>query len=76
MEKDREPAVDAIATRFSTILDTMGALTSRCSQIAGLSLCRARIEDGGWCSLAHLERYRSLVLTDGCSHHKAMLYLV
>ena len=46
MEKDPEPAVDAIATWFSTMLDNVGALTSRSSQIAGLGLCRARIE--GW----------------------------
>ena len=46
MEKDREPAVDAIATWFSTMLDNVGALTSRSSQIASLGLCRARIE--GW----------------------------
>ena len=29
MEKDREPAVDAIATWFSTMLDNVGALTSQ-----------------------------------------------
>ena len=28
MEKDPEPAVDAIATRFSGMLDTVSALTS------------------------------------------------
>ena len=28
MEKDPEPAVDAIATRFSSMLDTVSALTS------------------------------------------------
>ena len=39
MEKDREPAVDAIATWFSTMLDNVGALTSQSSQIAGLGLC-------------------------------------
>ena len=46
MEKDPEPAVDAIATWFSTMLDSVGALTSRSSQIAGRGLCRAWIE--GW----------------------------
>ena len=45
-EKDREPAVDAIATWFSTMLDSVGVRTSRSSQIASLGLCRARIE--GW----------------------------
>ena len=44
MEKDREPAVDAIATWFSTMLDNMGALTLRCSQIAGLGLRRSQVE--------------------------------
>ena len=44
MEKDPEPAVDAIATRFSSMLDDMSALTSWCSQIASLGICRAWIE--------------------------------
>ena len=46
MEKDPEPALDAIATWFSSMLDNVSALTSWCSQIASLGLCRARIE--GW----------------------------
>ena len=44
MEKDPEPAVDAIATWFSTMLDNVDALTPRSSQIAGRGLCRARID--------------------------------
>ena len=46
MEKDREEAVDAITTQFSSMLDNVDALTSRSSQIAGLGLCRAGID--GW----------------------------
>ena len=36
---------------------------------------RSVIEDARWCSLAHLERDRSLVWTGGCSHHKSIFYL-
>ena len=39
MDKDPEPAVDAIATWFSTMLENVGALTSRSTQIAGQGLC-------------------------------------
>ena len=44
MEKDPEPAFDAITTSFSTMFGSVSARTSGSSQIASLGLCKARIE--------------------------------
>ena len=45
MEKDPEPAVDAITTWFSTMFGSASAFTSWSSQTDSLGLHRARIED-------------------------------
>ena len=44
MEKDPEPVLDAIATRFASMLGSVSAPIFWCSQIASLGLCRAWIE--------------------------------